>query len=327
MEVANILRELGLADSDEDPPCIPLAGGVSSGIWRVDLRRGPVCVKQALAKLRVEKDWFAPVERSDYEVAWYRTVAGIVPSAVPRILAADPARHLFVMEYLAPETHKLWKTELLAGRADPAFAAQVGGALARIHAATPNRADEFPTDAIFHSIRLEPYLEATARVHPDLAPQLTRLVEVTAGTKYALVHGDVSPKNILQGPDGPVFLDAECAWFGDPVFDLAFCLNHLLLKCLWRPADAPAYLACFDALRGAYLSGVTWEPAPTCEARAAALLPGLLLARVDGKSPVEYLTREDQKDRVRRVACPLIQDPPAHLQTIVDRFAKELPHD
>lgn len=327
MEVANILRQLGLADKDEDPPWLPLTGGVSSGICRVDLRRGPVCVKQALAKLRVEKDWFAPVERSSYEVAWYRVVAGIVPDAVPKLLAEDPEQHLFVMQYLDPKSHKLWKTELSQGRADAEFAAQVGRALVRIHGATscdPAIAKQFPTDAIFHSIRLEPYLEATALAHPDLAAQLARLVDTTAHTKYALVHGDISPKNILAGPRGPVFLDAECAWYGDPAFDLAFCLNHLLLKCLWRPESSREFLACFDAMKSAYMEAVCWESPSDFERRVAALLPGLLLARVDGKSPVEYVTRESDKQVVRRVARPLIERAPAHLRDIRDRWLKEL---
>src|SRR5581483_762593 len=131
---------------------------------------------------------------------------------------------------------------------DAAVARAVGERLARIHAATADRADiaaRFATDAGFHAIRLEPYLLATARVHGDLVAPLTELVAVTAATRRALVHGDVSPKNILIGPNGPVFLDAECAWFGDPAFDLAFCLTHLLLKCLWTPSAAPRFLAAF----------------------------------------------------------------------------------
>jgi Ser/Thr protein kinase RdoA (MazF antagonist) len=103
------------------------------------------------------------------------------------------------------------------------------------------------------------------------------------------VHGDVSPKNILVGPRGPVFLDAECAWYGDPAFDLAFCLNHLLLKCIWVPKAAEGFLACFRALSGAYLE--KFSPG-NLEERAARLLPALHLARVDGKSPVEYLDEE-----------------------------------
>jgi aminoglycoside phosphotransferase (APT) family kinase protein len=320
------LRSLGLAAQDEEPRYQALTGGVSSQIWRVDLRSGPVCVKRALPKLRVEREWLAPIERNHYEFAWLRVVSDIAPHAVPRLLAHDAAQNLFVMEFLSPESHPLWKTELRSGRADPAFAAQLGRLLALIHRTTahnPAIAAEFPTDAIFHSLRLEPYLEATAVRHPDLAPALQRLVKTTATSKHALVHGDVSPKNILVGPKGPVLLDAECAWYGDPAFDLAFCLNHLLLKCLWTPAACADFLRCFDALRDAYLEGVGWEPADVLEARAAALLPALFLARVDGKSPVEYLTGADQ-DRVRRVARPLIQAGPERLEAIRQTWAKEL---
>ena len=132
-------------------------------------------------------------------------------------------------------------------------------------------------------------------------------------------------KNILIGPAGPVVLDAECAWYGDPAFDVAFCLNHLLLKCLWVPAATKGFLACFDAFADAYLAGADWESRTALEARAAALLPGLLLARVDGKSPVEYLTTDLQKDTVRRAATALLQRPVQRLSEVRDTYYKELP--
>src|SRR6202162_1848866 len=160
----------------------------------------------------------------------------------------------------------------------------------------------FANDETFEAIRIEPYLRATARAHPSLAHQFDALATETLATKRWLVHGDVSPKNILAGPKGPVFLDAECAWWGDPAFDLAFCLNHLLLKCLWTPRARDGFLACFDAMADTYRAGVRWEAADALDARAAHLLPGLFLARVDGKSPVEYITTDADKDRVRRVA-------------------------
>jgi aminoglycoside phosphotransferase (APT) family kinase protein len=203
----------------------------------------------------------------------------------------------------------------------------VGAVLARIHgysAARPELAGRFATDAIFFDIRLEPYLLATARRHADLAPALERLVEATRSRTVALVHGDVSPKNILIGPQGPVLLDAECAWWGDPAFDIAFCLNHLLLKCLWNAPAIDAFLAAFDALCGTYLQTVDWEPRAGLERRAAALLPGLFLARVDGKSPVEYVTEEAQRDRVRRVAGALLARPVERLRSVGDAWREEL---
>ena len=119
-----------------------------------------------------------------------------------------------------------------------------------------------------------------------------------------------------------MFLDAECAWFGDPAFDLAFCLNHLLLKGARDGADRAPYLAAFRALAGAYLAGVDWESEDGLEARAAALLPALFLARVDGKSPVEYLTAESERAAVRRCAIPLIVDPPARLKEVADAWER-----
>jgi len=324
-EFLSMLRAAGLAAVDETPAFAELTGGVASDIWRVDLRRGPVCVKRARARLRVAQDWRAPVERNAHEAAWLDWAARIVPGAAPAVLARDEAAHMFAMEYLDPGRFKPWKPELLAGRADARFAARVGATLARIHKATAGDAKaarEFATDANFHAIRLDPYLEASARAHPELAGPLAELLRVTAGTRAALVHGDVSPKNILVGPDGPVFLDAECAWYGDPAFDVAFCLNHLLLKCLAAPAAAAGFLACFDAAAGAYLDGA--PDAAAVERRAARLLPGLLLARVDGKSPVDYLSADADKARVRRVAGSLLVAPPSRLAEVRDAWARDL---
>ncbi len=325
--IRSVLARAGLIGAGETPRMDALTGGVSSDIWRVDLAKGPVCVKRALARLKVAQVWEAPVERNRYEAAWIRFANEAAPGAAPALIAEDAGAGALVMEFLDPARHKLWKSELRDGRPDAAFAAAVGTCLATIHAASAGRADiaaMFPTDDIFYAIRLEPYLVATGRAHPDLAPAFDALVKRTAATKRALVHGDVSPKNILVGPRGPVFLDAECAWYGDPAFDLAFCLNHMLLKCLWTPAASAGFLASFDALAGTYLDGVRWEPRDEIEARAASLLPGLFLARVDGKSPVEYLADDAPKQRVRRVARPLIASPPRLLAEVRAAWAKEI---
>lgn len=324
---AQALVELGLAASSERLVGAPLAGGVSSDIWRIDTARGPVCAKRALAQLRVAADWRAPVDRNRYEARWLEVANAAQPGAAPRLLGQHPSLGILVMTWLAPGEHRLWKELLRDGDADPASARAVGATLGRIHAysaARPELAARFDSDAIFFAIRLEPYLLATARRHPDLAPVLERLVATTAATKRALVHGDVSPKNIVIGPDGPVLLDAECAWWGDPGFDLSFCLNHLLLKCLWTPPATTAFLAAFDSLAMSYLDAVDWEPREAIERRAAALLPGLLLARVDGKSPVEYLGDDADRERVRRVAGALLRQPVSRLHGVADAWREEL---
>lgn len=320
------LRRLGLLEELDSAAFEMLAGGVSSDIWKISTRGRVYCVKRALPKLKVQADWFAPVERNRFEVAWYQIANRIVPGSAPRVLAHDDESMLCAMEYLDPAAHKLWKTELQQGRTDVQQAKWVGLRLARIHSATAN--DDavkglFPRTDIFRAIRLEPYLEATAAKHPDLKQSLFSLSRRTAKNSLALIHGDVSPKNILLGPDGPVFLDAECACVGDPAFDIAFCLNHFLLKCLWTPSAQEGFLSIFREMSMTYLKGVDWEESAALEQRAATLLPGLFLARVDGKSPVEYLTTDRDKAKVRRCARSLLINPPERLSEVSDAWAEE----
>jgi Ser/Thr protein kinase RdoA (MazF antagonist) len=314
-----------LADPSDDAAWTPLAGGVSSDIWRVDVAGRTLCVKCALPRLKVAQPWYAPIERNAYEWAWINFAARHCPDNVPVPLASDAAQGIFAMGFLDADVHPTWKGMLLDGDTRAGIASDVGTIVARLHAASAaddDVAQRFRTDAIFHAIRLEPYLLATATRHPDLERPLRALAERTAATRVALVHGDVSPKNILVGPRGPVLLDAECAWYGDPAFDAAFCLNHLLLKCMARPRSAAGYLGCFHAFADAYFGNVAWEPSGALEARIASLLPALLLARVDGKSPVEYIVDEADRDVVRAIARPMIAVAPAHVDDVAARWAR-----
>jgi aminoglycoside phosphotransferase (APT) family kinase protein len=313
-----------IVSADQQVALTPLPGGVSSDIFRAELPSGVICVKRALPRLKVAADWRVPVERNRWEVEWMRVAGGIVPGAVPTILGEDREAGAFAMAWLPPEEFPIWKSLLADGTADASMAAAVGDVLGRIHAGTADRTDiaaRFRTDVLFHAIRLDPYLMATAKVHADLAPRLHALVAATATNRRVLVHGDFSPKNILIGAASPVILDAECAWFGDPAFDLAFVLNHLLLKGVWRPNRRGDFLAMFAALAGAYRPRVTWEPWPVLEARTAALLPGLLLARVDGKSPVEYVTDQADKDAIRAFAREHLTRPVPSLTALAQRWA------
>jgi 5-methylthioribose kinase len=309
-----------LIAEDERMTLTSLSGGVSCDVYRVEIvDRAPLVVKRALPKLRVNVDWRAPPERSNAEVAWINLVAGINPLWVPKILGVDRARHLFAMEFFPPDRYPIWKSELAAGRVDIDFATSVGSALSRIHAATAGKADvkkSFANDAQFRALRLEPYLLFTASRHPDMAHAIREVANGIAQSRIALMQGDISPKNILRGPHGPVFLDAETACFGDPAFDLAFCLNHFLLKSVWHPERTARYAESFRAMNRAYRSGVTWEDANAIDRRTTRLLPMLFLARVDGKSPVEYLTEEADKAFVRNTARAMIQNPPESLDEL-----------
>lgn len=317
--IVAFLNRSGLVPSGQTPQFESLPGGVSSDIWIVRSDDKTFCLKRALPQLRVAAEWLAPVTRNASEVSWLKAVSGFMPGIVPRVLAEDARLGVFAMEYLPPASYQLWKGRLSRGEVDPEMGALVGERLASVHnafALSGTAARDFANDETFYALRLEPYLVATARAHPDLEAVLNNLVTVTALTKLTVVHGDVSPKNILIGPTGPVFLDAECAWFGDPAFDLAFCLNHLLLKTLWVPSSKNELLRTFEALHQSYLSAVGWEPASAIEKRAAHLLPGLLLARIDGKSPVEYLTDDVSKETVRKVARKLLLNPVDRMEDV-----------
>ena len=326
-QIVAALREAKLLPASGPVTLAPLTGGVASDIWLVSGGEQPFVIKKALEKLRVAADWQVPVSRNASEAFWLQKAAEAAPGAAPTVLFHGVELGFIAMAYLEPASHPVWKKQLAAGIVDVGFAAHVGRALAQIHAASAGREDmasHVNDDALFRAIRLEPYFEFTASRHPDAAAALQALVAQTLSHRRALVHGDVSPKNILAGPEGPVFLDAECAWYGDPAFDQAFCLNHLLLKCVWVPGAKEALLASFTALAKAYLAGVDWEERAALEARAARLLPGLLLARIDGKSPVEYLVEERDCDRVRRFALVALAEPATSLQTIADGWAHAL---
>jgi aminoglycoside phosphotransferase (APT) family kinase protein len=302
-----------------------LTGGVASDIGVVTLTDRTVCVKFALAKLSVAEDWFAPVHRSRAEYAWLHAASQVAPYAVPALYGWSERENGFAMEFIQGDDVYLWKQALLDGAPPRGGAAAVGDVLGRIHA-TSTRPDfdatPFDNADDFNALRLEPYLRFTATRHPELAGRLVRLADALYANRTVLVHGDVSPKNILMRKARPVILDAECAAMGDPAFDVSFCLNHLLLKSIHLPASRDRLRAEIAEFRAAYAPHVAWESVPALEERVAHLLPALMLARVDGKSPVEYLSA-DARDRVRAFAAATISNPAADLDAFMYAFSKE----
>lgn len=307
----NVLVGLGLCNAQDVSSVEPLTGGVASDIAAVSYGSSIVCVKFALEKLKVEADWFAPVHRSKAEYSWLSVAGRTVPAAVPRLFGWSEAENGFAMEFINGPDVYLWKTHLLSGGGDNGEALKVADTIGRIHAASTNA--DFDTDPFdnaddFEQIRIEPYLRATAKVHTDLASELKQLADGLALNGTALVHGDISPKNIIIRGGQPVMLDAECATMGDPAFDVAFCLNHLFLKALHLPGSSVWLHDAITQFWECYQSHISWEDKTDLEARVAALLPALMLARIDGKSPVEYLS-DATRDKVRRLARPFVARP------------------
>lgn len=320
-----LLMELGLCEATTPIRVKPLTGGVASDIARVNCGSTSYCVKFALPRLKVEADWRAPVHRNRAEYAWLEVAAAVAPECALQLHGRSQSEHGFVMEYLAGNSVTLWKSELLAGEVNSGRASAVGDVLGRIHAASTSKsfnASAFQNRDDFEALRIEPYLYFTAKKHPDLADRLRAMGAELYQARQVLVHGDVSPKNILFRDDRPILLDAECATMGDPAFDVGFCLNHLVLKAMHLPQRADALMNEARALWKAYAQHVSWENRDMLEIRVAALLPALMLARVDGKSPVEYLS-EPTQDHVRRVATAFIVKPRETLSALFDHLQSQ----
>jgi len=277
----------------------PLAGGVSSDIYLIDDGHRRVVVKQALSRLKVEDIWQADVGRNVTEQQFIRRISEFLPRAMPRLVHCSNELNYFAMEFL--QGYRNWKSILLAGEADPNLARQAGNILGAIHQHTQGDAallEQFDTTRNFHELRTEPYLLATALRHPSLENQIVDEARRLATTRLCLVHGDYSPKNIMVGHGRMVLLDCEVAWYGEPAFDLAFLFNHFLLKALLHHDQCARFLSLTGAAWHQYQS-CFGEQDPGLEERAGRLLLMLMLARVDGKSPVEYLTDERSRQTVR----------------------------
>jgi 5-methylthioribose kinase len=323
-----LLRQHAVFAADEPIDVEVLSGGVSSLVVRARGRTRCAVVKQALPRLKVRDEWLSRVERSSIEARCARVLAMVVPGSVPETLASDEARHALIMA-CAPEGSVNWKVQLMSGVVNFSAAADAGRLLGRIHARTAGSLDlatAFDDRSFFDELRIDPYLRTLMPRHPDLARSIAALVEEHLATRVCLVHGDYSPKNLLVAPDGNlILLDHEVAHWGNPAFDIAFVLNHLCLKSLKFLGRADAYLAAARATWAAYL-----DEAPAIvhrlQAHTAQLLGGLMLARVDGKSPVEYLETETEQERIRSLARELIADPSSEVGDVFERIERQTAH-
>jgi 5-methylthioribose kinase len=303
---ADYLRESHRLPEGVEVRIRELAGGVSNIVLRVDVTgQPPFVVKQCREKLRVAMEWHAPLDRIWTESATLGVLRSILPPAsVPGLLFEDRPNYLFGME-CAPDDAVTWKTQLMAGRIDPDIAMRLGTMLGTIHAdapAHPALRGTLADTSLFEELRVDPYYRTAARRHPDLAPRIDDLIAAMdrPDGERTLVLGDFSPKNILVHAGGLILLDFECAHSGDPAFDLGFFLSHLLLKAIraWpnNPSDTDAFLALARSFWNPYLDRRELGTTDRAELvrRANRHTSACCLARVDGKSPVEYLDAAGQ---------------------------------
>ena len=276
---------------------------MSSSVFLAEGEGRRVVVKRALERFKVADEWLVPRERVFAEAQALELVGSLAPGSVPRVCDLDRKTYTLVME-AASESWRPWKSLLLEGEADPAMAGRLGELLAVVHSADA----EIGSAASFEVQRVDPYLRTIQRRHPGLAGDIQRYIDRLEANRQCLVHGDYSPKNVLVGDGGLWVIDWEIVHRGDPAFDLAFLLNHLALKGIHRPAAREGYEACSETFLAAY--------GDVADLRYVLGLMGcLMLARVDGKSPAEYLT-EPEREVARAYGIALLSDPPGSLRDL-----------
>lgn len=311
------LADCGVAG---DFKCRELGGGISNIVVLAESDHERLVLKQALPQLRVADEWLAERSRIFRERDGLIAAADILPAGwVPRVLWSDDAAYLFAMEAFSADAES-WKDELLRGELDAGKAKQAGLALGLTIARSRPDADlqqRFGDQQAFDQLRTDPYYRTIARRHPDIAQAVHDWIAEVEPLRLALTHGDWSPKNMVCEGGRLIFIDYECVHFGDPSYDAAFVVNHLLLKGFFRPQQAAEYHDLAQVLLEAALSELPPEALSRFEPAAMRHLAFLLLARIDGKSPVEYLTDESVRDDVRRTAKRLIEQRPTSLNEVL----------
>ena len=328
-QIITYLRRIHKIASDEVPAVRVLAGGVSNRTVLVERANGEAWVlKQALEKLRVPVDWFSSPERVHREALGLRWLAELAPQGTTtKLLHEDFENHVIAMEAVA-EPHANWKTALLGGDLQDAHVSQFARLLAAVHGAAFARRDElasiFAERTFFESLRLEPYYGFAAEQVPAADPFLTALIEETRARTLTLVHGDYSPKNVLVREGKLILLDHEVIHWGDPAFDLGFAMTHLLSKAHHLKEEREAFGQATNLFWRTYadaLNPVPWRS--SLEAFAVRHTLACLLARVDGRSPLEYLT-DAERSRQRAVVVGLMQAPPTTVAELVRSFNQKL---
>jgi len=280
----------------------PLTGGVSSDIYLIKDGKNRYVVKQARSKLKVRDDWYADTSRNEVEQDFIEYVQNLMPRAVPEMIYRDPEHSFFVMEYLG-EGFDNWKDQLMQGTYDENTAHQVADTLATIHLYSWDNEKaklQFDTTPNFKSLRIDPYLITTGERHPKLKDAFHEEAVRLENCRQALVHGDYSPKNIMVKTNRIVLLDHEVAWYGDPVFDISFLLNHIYLKMLFHHRNIETLPDLSKIIWRVYFSKLGEDKKPQLEHRIGRLLLMLMLARIDGKSPVEYFAKKEREKKLVR---------------------------
>jgi aminoglycoside phosphotransferase (APT) family kinase protein len=325
-EIAACLRAMELLAPGDVPRLTPLSASRDARVLRADLGWGSVCLKLAEAVPAGPVDT-AVAERVDAEVRWLKLAQSAVPGCTPAVLGVLPSGGCFAMEHLEAGEFPTWQSRLAAGQVEPWVAAELGHLIGRLHGATarsPAVAQQFDARVAFRTLRIAQLFGSVGAAHPDCAGAVQRIAADLAATRAALVHGDLCPGNVLSGPRGPVLIDADCAHYGDPAFDVASMLAALLVRMAAHCRLRTEYAACWDAFHRSYAVHVTWEMTERAEARAAALIPALALAAIESDPGCGLDSASDEGRRARDAARQLLLAPTARPDGLRDAWLDAL---
>lgn len=321
------LVERGLISPAAQPSIEPLGGGISNVVLKVSSGEDCIVIKHPLPKLRVRDEWYFDQSRIVVEHDCMVLLGELLPvGSVPKVRFFDRANLVLGMS-CAPADGYQWKQRLLAGEIDLEVAQRAGQLLADVHnyaAKDPRTPELFGDNTVFLQGRVDPYHLTAAKRHPDLAPLIEAEVERMLETRVTLVHGDYSPKNIFVGPWGLLILDFEVAHYGDPAFDTAFCLNHLVLKAVKFPGRSPSYLQAASGFWRSYANRLASKLHSELEVNSIRELGCLLLARIDGKSKIEYITDEPTRDLARGLARQILTGSEETIDSLLARIGAQL---
>jgi hypothetical protein len=325
VQLVDYLRHRGCIGSVDAAAmrAVTLAGGVSNKTVLVVLPSGEQwVVKQALPKLRVQADWFSDPARIHREALGLRWYGQLAPAgAVPGLMFEDEPNHVLAMQAV-PQPHENWKTMLLRSDVQLDHMRQFGALLGQCQRRAHDRRAEiqpvFADRSFFESLRLEPYYRYTALRVPASSEFYTALIADTLTNAQTLVHGDYSPKNVLVHRDRLVLLDYEVAHWGDPAFDVGFSMTHLLSKAHHLAAQRSLFAQAARLHWQTYAAEIG-DLFSDVEQRAVRHTLGCLLARVDGCSPLEYLT-DAERERQRAIVLALVSNPPTTVPDLINQF-------
>jgi Phosphotransferase enzyme family len=309
-DVVTTLREMQLLAHGDTPRLFALPSSRTARVYRVDLGWGTVCLKQALGLGDVVVDTFTSA-RAAAEVGWFKLACNVVPGAAPVVLASQTERAAFATDYLDPSDFPCWERQLSYGEIDPGVATELGHLIGRLHAASAHSIaleERFSMQTAFHALRLEPIFQRIAVTSPSRCGHIAEIAEGLTRTRVALVHASVTPDNVLVGPRGVILIDADCAHYGDPMFDVATCIAALAVRMVEHHDLREALGVCLDAFRHSYFTHLTWEIADNAEARAARMIPALIAgALADLERPTALSEQAGVAVRM------MLADPPARI--------------